>query len=127
MQQIEREANASGLTYEQMMENAGSGLAALIDSAYSQYREQGVLALVGSGNNGGDALVALDTLAARGWKTTAYLVRPRPEQDPLLARLKTSGGGQIGPVNSGLVRLETLLRENTVLLDGVLVPGYACH
>jgi len=87
MQAVEQEANAVGLTYGLMMENAGSGLADVVQEDFGQQKDAGVLGLVGSGNNGGDTLVALAALADRGWKASAYLVRARPKEDPLLKRV----------------------------------------
>ena len=80
---IEKEADASGLSYAQMMENAGAGLANVVAREYAAYSERGVLGWVGSGNNGGDTLVALAHLAQRGWRATAYLIRQRAQDDPL--------------------------------------------
>jgi NAD(P)H-hydrate epimerase len=54
MQAIEKEADASGLTYDQMMENAGQGLADIILSLHIGDAESEVIGLVGPGNNGGD-------------------------------------------------------------------------
>lgn len=131
MQQIEREADAGGLSYEQMMENAGHGLAAIIDRAYAHEKlaahekQAGVLALVGSGNNGGDALVALTSLAEAGWRTCAYIVRPRPAEDPLVARLEAAGG-KVETLEAGPVypRLAAALEEFAVWVDGVLGTGF---
>lgn len=124
MQAIEREANASGLTYDQMMENAGSGLAEVVNGDYQDLKEEGVLGLVGSGNNGGDTLVALANLAEQGWMASAYLVRPRPEDDPLMARLREVGG-KIYSVTEDkkFKQLATLLSKHAVILDGVLGTG----
>jgi hydroxyethylthiazole kinase-like uncharacterized protein yjeF len=124
MQAIEREANASGLSYAQMMENAGGGLAEVLLDEYGYLEEGGVLGLVGAGNNGGDTLVALDYLAKEGWRATAAIVRPRPADDPLVARLVSSGGRVIDlsqEVNPGA--LTALLEEHALLLDGVLGTG----
>src|SRR4030042_5651889 len=77
MQAVEKEANAAGLTYEMMMENAGAGIAKEIETAYSQLPNKCIVALVGSGNNGGDAFVALYHLSKNKWNTCAYIVRPR--------------------------------------------------
>lgn len=124
MQAIEREADASGLTYAQMMENAGRGLAEKVHAAYNSVRAGGVLGLVGSGNNGGDTLVALAILAGQGWKATAYLARPRPEDDPLIARLVAAGGTLVpGEKGKGYPKLASLVSEHAVLLDGVLGTG----
>jgi ADP-dependent NAD(P)H-hydrate dehydratase / NAD(P)H-hydrate epimerase len=124
MQAIEREANASGLSYAQMMENAGSGLAEVILDEYGYLEDDGVLGLVGAGNNGGDTLVALDHLAKEGWRTTAAIVRARPADDPLVALLANSGGRVIDlsqEANPGA--LTALLGEHALLLDGVLGTG----
>ncbi|HEX7974382.1 MAG TPA: hypothetical protein VF498_08240, partial [Anaerolineales bacterium] len=51
MQAIEQEANAAGLTYEQMMENAGQGLAEVVAGTYGDLKQEGVMGLVGSGSS----------------------------------------------------------------------------
>ena len=124
MQAIEREANAGGLTYELMMENAGSGLADVVADTCAEIKEGGVLGLVGSGNNGGDTLVALSRLATQGWRASAYLVKPRPEDDPLVTRLVEAGGILYQAEDDAeYQQLDTLLESYSVLLDGVLGTG----
>ncbi len=124
MQTVEKEANAAGLTYEMMMENAGAGIAKEIELAYSHLPEKSIVALVGSGNNGGDALVALYHLSKITWKTCAYIVRPRAEDDTLIARL-LNNGGQVIKVESDpqYEQLNNLLTNYAVLLDGVFGTG----
>ena len=51
-----------------------------------------MIALVGSGNNGGDALVALSDLSMENWATCAYIVRKREEGDPLINTLVENVG-----------------------------------
>lgn len=124
MQAIEREANASGFTYAEMMENAGRNLAETVDELYGFLAEEGALGLAGSGNNGGDTLVALTYLAQAGWKASATLVRPRPADDPLIERLKAAGGVIYFP--DGEADIEELIRllpQHGLLLDGVLGTG----
>lgn len=124
MQAIEREANEKGLSYAEMMENAGRGLAEVVAGEYAPFKEEGVLGLVGSGNNGGDTLVALAHLARQGWMATAYLVRPRPADDPLIQRVWEAGGkvyrAEQDPGQSDLL---ALIDKHGVLLDGVLGTG----
>jgi hydroxyethylthiazole kinase-like uncharacterized protein yjeF len=124
MQAIEQEANASGITYDIMMENAGRNLAEVIMDAYGYLEGEGVLGLVGSGNNGGDTLVALAHLAQDGWKATAVVVRPRPPDDPLVVRLRQAGG-QILQMDKtpDFDHLKILIEENEIILDGVLGTG----
>jgi NAD(P)H-hydrate epimerase len=125
MKAIEQEANAHGWSYEQMMEQAGKGLADIIQSFYGYEEEQVVVGLVGSGNNGGDTLIALEHLARAGWKTRAYLVLPRPEKNsPLVARLTDAGGEVAGAAaDNHFAILDSWLEEASVLLDGVLGTG----
>ena len=121
---IEQEANAMGLTYERMMENAGRGLADVVSKEFGYMCEEGALGLVGSGNNGGDALVALTYLAQEGWPANAYIVRPRPADDVLMARLRESGGNIYElESDSNYDTLDMLLKSNTVIIDGVLGTG----
>jgi ADP-dependent NAD(P)H-hydrate dehydratase / NAD(P)H-hydrate epimerase len=126
MQAIEREADASGLTYQEMMENAGRGLAEQVMEEYSFLPDRSVLGLVGSGNNGGDTLVALAWLLEQGWKAAAYLVRARKSDDPLVKRVLQAGGEVIlhkDDSEEGFEQLDDLIQNHVVLLDGVLGTG----
>jgi NAD(P)H-hydrate epimerase len=124
MRAVEREADAQGWTYANMMERAGLGLAEIVHSFYGYEDDLVITALVGSGNNGGDALVALAALAQTGWAVNAYLVRPRPGDDELINRVRKAGG-QVAEAAQD-ARFKTLsgwLKGSTVLLDGVLGTG----
>ena len=124
MQQVEREADTNGLTYEMMMQHAGSGLAEQVASQYVDLRDGGVLGLVGSGNNGGDTLVALAQMAEQGWQASAYIVRTRIEDDPLVESLLTSGGSIIdGAADDKKKLLKSALSDHAVLMDGILGTG----
>jgi ADP-dependent NAD(P)H-hydrate dehydratase / NAD(P)H-hydrate epimerase len=126
MLSIEKKADASGLTYEKMMENAGQGLADAVQEAYGHLPDLSVVGLVGSGNNGGDTLVALASLLEKGWNATALLVRPRKAKDPLVERLRKAGGEVLAhdaDLLADASRLSELVRRHAVLLDGVLGTG----
>lgn len=124
MRAIEKEADARGLSYAQMMENAGLGLADVVDRLYgSSENRRTAAALVGAGNNGGDSLVALTALALAGWKATACLLRAR-DADGLVERVREAGGEVLlCEGESGINALRDLLGEVDVLLDGVLGTG----
>ncbi len=125
MRTVEKEANASGISYEKMMQNAGEGLAAmLVDELKDEELPLAVLGLVGPGNNGGDTLVCLDTLAAAGWTASAYLIGKRPEKDPLVARLQEKDIRIIATKDDpDFGKLDELIAESDLLLDGVLGTG----
>ncbi|MEJ2597960.1 MAG: NAD(P)H-hydrate epimerase, partial [Anaerolineales bacterium] len=124
MQAVEKESDASGWTYPQMMERAGSGLADVVEDVFGELEDKGVLGLVGSGNNGGDTLVALAQLAGQGWATSAYIVRPRSKDDPLVARFQKAGG-ELHELKADpdLKLLAELVSQPVVLLDGILGTG----
>jgi NAD(P)H-hydrate epimerase len=124
MQAVEREADATGLSYAAMMQNAGTNLAEIVHARMGgRALHPRVLALVGPGNNGGDALVALAALAEWGWQVTAVLLRPRPA-DPLVTRVQALGGELIQyPDDPAYRGLYSGLEQAQVVLDGVLGTG----
>jgi len=90
MQAIERETDAAGISYAQMMENAGRGVAqAIMD--WLEVNGRIAVILVGPGNNGGDGLVAGRYLALAGAQVAFYLLRPRPADDPNYAQVVEMG------------------------------------
>jgi NAD(P)H-hydrate epimerase len=124
MRAIEAEADKKGMSYAQMMEKAGTELAEEILHHYADEERHTVLGLVGPGNNGGDALVALAVLAENGWKTRAYLAKARKEDDELVERVRKAGTelAIFSTDRNGSV-LDEWLAETTVLIDGVLGTG----
>jgi len=125
MIEIEKAADAAGHNYAAMMEAAGKGLAGLIHERYGSQTGKRVTALVGSGNNGGDALVALDYLIAWGWTAEAIFLRERPVSDPLIKRVADRGFNQIeffDPTQSPL-NLQAIFTRSDLIIDGVLGTG----
>ena len=120
MQKIEKEADANGLTYDQMMENAGQGLAEIILDLFVDDAEPEVIGLVGSGNNGGDTLVALTALVEEGWRARAYPVKRK--KDDLLKRF-TDAGGEVLAGDKAFEQLAESIETADVLLDGLLGTG----
>lgn len=124
MRAVEREADAAGWSYAQMMERAGVGLADVIHSFYGYADDLNVIALVGVGNNGGDALVALSSLVEAGWTARAYLLRPRGADDVLAAQLLAAGGELVEhSCDQDYAVLDGWLSSSSVLVDGVLGTG----
>jgi len=117
---IEKASDAAGHTYPKMMACAGKSLADVIFPLGRSI----VLGLVGNGNNGGDALVAMTHLLQRGWVVSAYLIGDRSE-DPLVKNFIDNGGTlyQIIDDSKDLEQLAHCVREAEVLLDGLLGTG----
>ena len=122
--QIEAEADARGWTYMQMMERAGLELAKVVHGYERRLESPTVTGLVGTGNNGGDTLVALAALAGWGWKANAYLAQPRKDDDPLVQRLLAAGGRVIeASQDTDFALLDHILGVADIVLDGVLGTG----
>lgn len=125
MRAVEQEADRLGLTYAQMMENAGTNLARVVDQEFRNRTNRTAMGLIGSGNNGGDTLVALAYLADQGWKVIAYLVKERSADDPLVQRLLNRNGILISiQEDMAHQQLKIVLQQSEVLLDGVLGTGF---
>ena len=107
-----------GVPQAALMESAGRSAAEILDRLFPQGE---VLALIGAGNNGGDALVLLRTLQAWGHPVRAVFVADRDQEDLLrgwnIPFENDDGLGQdSGP-------LDTVLRAASVVVDGILGTG----
>jgi NAD(P)H-hydrate epimerase len=125
MRAIERAADAGGLTYAMMMENAGRSIAQAILRRIPQIAGKRVAILVGAGNNGGDGLVAGHYLAEAGAQVAAYLVRERAADDPNLLRFKEHGALVAGAESDQRERvLRNMIGSADVVVDAVLGTGF---
>jgi|CXWL01.1.fsa_nt_gi NAD(P)H-hydrate epimerase len=123
MRAIEKEADASGVSYAELMQNAGRGLAELVHALGQENGWDEVTGLVGPGNNGGDTLVALAWLAQAGWRTHAYLVN-RKKDDELIAHYLSVGGELTESANDeNDESLTAFLNQSDVFVDGLLGTG----
>lgn len=77
MKEIERRADEAGLSYYQMMENAGTGAAEYIALA-QPVDGKTVLVFCGKGNNGGDGFVAARKLTEMGASVRLILAEGEP-------------------------------------------------
>lgn len=123
MREIEKQADANGLSYAEMMENAGRGLAEIVNAiAFNDEWDQ-TLGFVGPGNNGSDTLIALTHLAEEGWHACAYIIK-RSKKDDLIDRLLEAGGEVFfAEDDSDFSALASCLESTEILLDGLLGTG----
>src|ERR687884_345654 len=80
MRELEKRADASGNSYADMMERAGTLTATAVLDRWP-VRDRHVLVLVGPGNNGGDGLVCARVLHDAGAQLTLYLWKREPLDD----------------------------------------------
>ncbi|HEX5870867.1 MAG TPA: NAD(P)H-hydrate epimerase, partial [Longimicrobium sp.] len=105
----EQATGAYGVPERVLMESAGRAVAAVVQRLYPAGR---VVAVTGSGNNGGDALVAARTLWAWGRDVAVVHVGSRPLDGALLH------GWEMSPVQAA-----DAFAGAAVLLDGLLGTG----
>jgi len=126
MKVIEKAADAGGVSYADMMQKAGRGLASLVEAEFEEDDAPlRAVGLVGTGNNGGDTLVALDALAERGWAVRAFLIAERAKDDPLWLDYSAKHAEFItSEADPSFNQLDAWLEDSDVLLDGVLGTGF---
>ena len=117
MRKLEDDAFKHGATPEGLMEKAGRGIADAIARRFSS--EGTVIACIGSGNNGGDALVAIRYLADAGWKVGIRCLHKSADLG-VLPRKKIRELGNC-PMNQALPVRHA--GHPLVLLDGLLGIG----
>ena len=101
-----------------LMQRAATGLATVCLRLLGRAYGARVTALVGAGNNGGDALFAGARLAARGVRVTAVLLDPQRAHPAGLAALRRSGGRVVEPGRAG-----ASLDRSDLVLDGIVGIG----
>jgi hydroxyethylthiazole kinase-like uncharacterized protein yjeF len=103
-----------------LMQRAATGLATVCLRLLGAVYGRRIALLVGTGNNGGDALFAGAALAARGARVSAVLLDPDRVHGPGLAALRRAGG-RVQP--SGAAGVGDVLLRADLVLDGMLGIG----
>jgi NAD(P)H-hydrate epimerase len=123
MRGIEQSADAGGLSYQTMMENAGRAVAEAIGQ-WTAMRGHRVLVLVGPGNNGGDGLVAAHYLHEMGADVACYVWKRRARDDENLDRVVEDQVPLVWMKDDGdLAKLRANVAEAEVVVDALLGTG----
>ena len=124
MKVIEVAAGKAGVTVAMMMDSAGHAVAESILAQIMTPAEQKVVVLCGTGNNGGDGLVAANRLAEAGATVAVYALKPLDENDIKVQRLREKGLLIVDAENDQRWRvLKNLIGGVTVLVDAVFGTG----
>lgn len=107
-----------GIPQSVLMENAGRSAAQVLDRLYPAGT---VVGLVGAGNNGGDALVLLRTLATWGREVRAVLVAERPVSEALLHAWPVPTLDGVSLTDDAA--WQGVLGDAGVVVDGILGTG----
>ncbi len=121
--ELENRAHESGLTFAEMMENAGRATAQAIHRRIGA-RGRRIVVLVGPGNNGGDGLVAAHYLSQMGAQVTCYIWKRQVGDDANLQRVQADGLGLLwAEDDADLAALRGLLSGADVVVDALLGVG----
>jgi ADP-dependent NAD(P)H-hydrate dehydratase / NAD(P)H-hydrate epimerase len=101
-----------------LMQRAAAGLAASCADLLGRVYGKRVVLLVGSGDNGGDALYAGARLSRRGAAVTAVLLAPERTHAPGLTALRRAGGRAAGTEGA-----TALIARADLVVDGIVGIG----
>ncbi len=124
MKQLERQADAAGLGYRQMMENAGTQAAKAALELFPRLASAAVFC--GRGNNGGDGFVMARLLAKAGVRVCVYLVEGEPVTEDavyncsLLRKMRVP----VLPLDSLHGEEAAFLAKAGLVVDGVYGTGF---
>jgi hydroxyethylthiazole kinase-like uncharacterized protein yjeF len=121
--ELENKANEGGLSFAEMMENAGRSVAQAIRRRLG-VKDRRIVVLVGPGNNGGDGLVAAHYLREMGAWVTCYIWKRDVEGDANFQRVEASSLPVVWAEDDPQFEaLQGLLSGVDVVVDALLGVG----
>ena len=127
MKEIERYSDSHGVSYRELMENAGAAAAELVCRLSSKYDlSGGVMILCGKGNNGGDGFVLAKNLFDIGM--TVYVVLTSGDPATELAGYEYCQLGECGidvlDLNDNIDKVFSLFSSCSLIVDAVYGTGF---
>ena len=125
MKEIERRADEAGLSYYQMMENAGTRSAEFI-SRHHSISGKAVLVLCGRGNNGGDGFVAARKLTEWGAKVSLVLMEGEPKTPDSIENYRLCRGMEL-PVYMAEAEGDaviSMIKHSEIIVDAIFGTGF---
>jgi hydroxyethylthiazole kinase-like uncharacterized protein yjeF len=123
MADAESLAYAEGCSEALFMDNAGAGVAAVVDSYFTAHHlQREIILLCGKGNNSGDAYVAGCRLVEEGYRVVAYQVGDIQEATPLCKKnwdRFRAAGGVVHPFSDSIA-----FPDSGVIVDGLFGTGF---
>lgn len=120
MMQLEELTNKSGVSYDQMMENAGTGLAEHLARIAVEQGCNSILLLCGNGNNGGDCFVAAAKLVKQ-FTVRVCLVCGAPKTRTAYTKYRLMKNVE---VLTDQDEIRKAVQENRLIADGVFGIGF---
>lgn len=122
MQELEQRAEAAGVSTATLMENAGLAVAQEIWMQLGSLEDRRIAVLVGTGNNGGDGLVAARHLHEWGAQVRVYALRERSDEQWVQTEELGVPCGSVAD-DDDFEALEALLAGAEAIIDALLGTG----
>lgn len=111
-----------------LMENAGMGVAHIIEREFGNLKGKGVSIFAGKGNNGGDGFVAARHLCNRGFKAAVYLLAKKTDvkgdaKTNLNIWEKMSGETRTIVSAKDIEKHKSAIRHSALIVDAILGTG----
>lgn len=125
MKQVEENSLQYDMTYQRLMENAGSAAATFIRHTF---KIEGLNCMIfcGSGNNGGDGFVTARKLIENGANVLVVLVGGEPRSDEAKTMYKTIGlmGMPVLRLEESADKVMQILEKADIIVDAIYGTGF---
>ena len=123
MKVIERKADEAGLSYYQMMENAGSGAAEYILGKQTVSGKK-VMVFCGKGNNGGDGFVVARKLKEEGAAVQIILLEGEPKTEDAIKNFRICEIMDIPMFELQNKEIIDSVEDTDIIIDAVYGTGF---
>ena len=123
MKEIERKADEAGLSYYQMMENAGSGAAEYILEKQTVLGKR-VMVFCGKGNNGGDGFVVARKLKEKGAFVQIILLEGEPKTEDAIKNCRICETMNIPMFKFEDPKIIATIENTDIIIDAVYGTGF---
>lgn len=126
MRKIEEKAYKKGMSYIQMMENAGRSCFEAIEKICNEGNEGFFTVICGSGKNGGDGFVIARLLKNNGYNVNVVLACGEPKADEAKEMYAKLQGLSVDIINANLYleKAIEIINESTYIIDCIFGIGF---
>ena len=121
----EQLANDNGISFLQLMENAGSYCARIIRKTFENTNKRNALIVCGKGKNGGDGFVIARKLAENGYNITVMMTMGLPtdsESSEMLSRIRAMGINIVHYDDNG--NIDKYFENSQLIIDCIFGVGF---
>lgn len=122
---VEALANEGGISYLQLMENAGSYCARIIRKTFENTNKRNALVICGKGRNGGDGFVIARKLSECGYNVTVMMAMGLPsdsESSEMLSRVRAMGITVVYYTDNGTT--DKYFENSQLIIDCIFGIGF---